>query len=106
MGNGISWSGPIPLIFSPDQAATQRAYQATPSLAKTELNKVLQRFLHMEHFTLVEAKNYLRKYRPAAGSSVFANIVTAPPQPKRPRLDNIPPSRSTETGVYFVETVS
>jgi hypothetical protein len=98
MGNGAVWSGPIPILFSPDQAATQHVYSSNPNLARSELNKVLARFLHMEHFTAAEAVNYVNKPRPTASSSVFFNTVIAQPPAKRPRTTTVPPGASRETG--------
>jgi hypothetical protein len=98
MGDKVSWLGPIPLLFSPDLDATQHVFQSNPGLARSELNKVLARFRHMEHFTAGEAVAYLKKHRPAVSSAVFFNDSPAPPAPKRPRLDANPTGFSEETG--------
>jgi len=99
MGNGTSWSGPVPLLFSPDQAATQAAFQQDPGLAKRECNKVLARFLHMEHFTIAEAVAYLKKFRPAAGVPVYKNVVPEPePAAKKYKSEPTPVGAPAETG--------
>jgi hypothetical protein len=59
MGDTVSWSGPITLLFSLDPDATQHVFQSNPGLARSELNKVLARFRRMEHFTAGEAVGYL-----------------------------------------------
>ena len=102
MGNGTTWAGPVPILFSPDQAATQTAYQQDPALAKRECNKVLERFLHMEHFTTAEAVTYIQKWRPAAGVAVYKNIVPDPaPSQKKRKADNTPTGAPAETGGTF-----
>ncbi len=43
VGDGVLWSGHVPILFSPDQVATQHVYRSNPNLARLELNKVLTR---------------------------------------------------------------
>jgi hypothetical protein len=106
MGDEAALSGPIPILFSPDQAATQHVYSSNPNLARSELNKELARFLHMEHFTAAEAVNYVNKPCPTARSSVFFNTVIAQPPAKRPRTSTAPSGTSGETGTLGHITLS
>ena len=79
MFNSNSIGSPVPLFFSPYPAAATSYLGRNPEIAKTDIGRINNRFLRMEHLSLTEAVSYLaKKHRAAKGT-------TACPVPRGPQ---------------------
>jgi hypothetical protein len=96
MGDGNPYQGPLPILFSsdPDAAAIQADHNAT----RAEIHKVIGKFLCMEHVSLPQAKEYLKKFRQAAGTVAFDNRGSGQPRQKRMKLNLIPSASTSNAG--------
>jgi hypothetical protein len=98
LGDGISYNGPIPTIFSPDPEATQAAILANP--LRIKFQKAVGKILFMEYLTLPAAYEYVAKFRKAVGRPAFTNDVTpsGDNQNKRVRLMELPAGSVQDAG--------
>ena len=91
LGDDSSFEGPIPQIFSTCPSDTLAALHNKPlQYTKAELHKAVKHFLFMEYITLREAKEYVKKLRPALGRPAFINAPASAadgPAAKRSRED-------------------
>jgi hypothetical protein len=99
-GDGVTFNGPIPTIFSPNPDATRAALVADPIKAKFEFQKAVGRILFMEYLTLPAAVQYTAKFRKSVGRPAFVNSVTTSgePQQKRIRLMEFPQGSIADSG--------
>lgn len=104
MFDSFTHAGPVPLIFTPDRAATAAAFQQFPATLSDDIATINAHFLRMERLSLAEAVAYLQKgkARKGAGTPAFqipaAMISTATPLSKKARYQDVPVS---ETGTLF-----
>ena len=99
MFEGQAIAGPVPLLFSPYPAAALGYMSRNPETIREDIMRINSRFLRMEHLTLEEASQYLKK-RLRAAKGVAAYQHPGAPPAKRIRTTALDGS---ETGTYFLE---
>ena len=98
MGDGNPYQGPLPILFSSDPDAAAAAIQADHNATRAEIHKVIGKFLCMEHVSLPQAREYLKKFRQAAGTVAFDNRGSGQPRQKRMKLNLIPSASTSNAG--------
>jgi hypothetical protein len=96
MGDGISWTSPISILFSPKQTATQQTYSNNLDLAKSKLNRFWPSSFTWSISRLLKPRLFKKKLRPATRAVVFKNNVLMPPPAKRPQASAFPSASTQE----------
>jgi hypothetical protein len=88
MGDGNPYQGPLPILFSSDPDAAAAAIQADHNATRAEIHNV----------SLPQAREYLKKFRQAAGTVAFDNRGSGQPRQKRMKLNLIPSASTSNAG--------